>query len=255
MTAVESNDADQRESPALPSSRGTRIAARPRKADDEWVHGRPKVAATVRIVGMSIPFGKLPLGSCEIIDGQRVFTRFFFLGPFLVPMDSAYVAGTGEPFPVRRHSKSIALAYARWIVLPLAMAITFIAGAGSQSGAPEMSGPVESALIALAVVWFGLVFVAGRVRGDEARKRRVMNSQVGHAAAPEWLFDGTVSIVLDELSEKWKPKKSWRDTYPKDVPPNLLPLYYTLCRYEAVRTNRQVMATRARLSWHRLEAY
>ncbi len=63
---------------------------------------------------MQIAAGRLTMGRCEALDGEGVTTHFFFLGPFFVPLETVYSVGhrgRTRAFQVRRHAKSIALAY------------------------------------------------------------------------------------------------------------------------------------------------
>ena len=216
--------------------------------------------------------GKLPIGRCEMLDGEGVVTHFVFLGPLLVPLDSVYaldVWRARRAFQVRRNTKSIALAYLRWMVAPLVLMITFIAFAGNQEGPPELGFAAKVTLGVMGASWLALVSLAGRSYGASARQRRVLASFVGHAAPPELVFDGLSSMVIDDLEPTWSAlagreqsyradgvaSASWRDLYPKDVPTEALPLYYTLCRYEAARSGEHVMANRARLAWARVEQH
>ena len=127
--------------------------------------------------------GTMPLGRCEILDGQGVRTQFVFLGPLLVPCDSVY-GSYKAAFPVHRPMKSVLYAYARWVVAPLAFGVACIASDGL--------GPVA---IAVGIAWLALVFVAGRTFGEEARQRRLLASLVGHGAPPEILFRGTLQLL------------------------------------------------------------
>ncbi len=225
--------------------------------------------ATLALV--AIPIGRAPLGACEKLDGEAVTTVFVFVGPILMPVDTLYAlrwrGTTPTGFQVRHHPKSVALAYLRWFVAPLAMMIAFIASIVDQHGPAVLSAKAQLILAIMAVVWMALIFASGRTTGVKARQRRVMAMHLGHAAPPELLFDGSLRLALEELDKTWDgaigrdpsyrtdggEALAWRDLYPKDVPERLLPLYYTACRYEAVLVNRQVLLNRANLAWRRIE--
>jgi hypothetical protein len=205
---------------------------------------------------MQIAAGRLTMGRCEGLDGEGVTTHFFFIGPFFVPLDTVYTVGhwrSARAFQVKRHAKSIALAYLRWCVAPLVMCIAFIA-----AEPPQLSDGGKLTLALMATAWLGLVFLTGRAWGRTARQRRVLSASVGHAAPPELLFSGTLGLVMEDLDRVWSKlaaeEESWRDLFPKDVSLRTLPLYYTLCRYEAALADEQVMRNRARLAWSRIEA-
>lgn len=214
---------------------------------------------------MQIAAGRLSMGRCEALNGEGVTTHFFFIGPFFVPLDTVYSVGhwrSARAFQVKRHAKSIALAYLRWCIAPLVMFIAFIA-----AGPPELSAAGKLTLTLMGTVWLGLVFLTGRTWGRAARQRRALAALVGHGAPPELLFSGTLGLVLEDLDGAWaklaakeesyrsegKATLSWRDLFPKDVSPRTLPLYYTLCRYDAALSDEQVMRNRARLAWRRIE--
>jgi hypothetical protein len=221
-------------------------------------------------MSVTIAAGSLPLGRCEILEGEGVMTNFFFVGPFLLPLDTVYSIGLWRGrrgFAVKRHAKSVALAYFRWFVAPLALLITFIAGAGNSKGSPQLSDGVTLTLVLMLMAWLALIFVVGRTRGRDARQRRMLSAFAGHGAPPELLFSGTLGLVAENLNRAWvehgaaeesyradaKSAVSWKDLYPKDVPSSSLPLYYALCRYEAALADEPVLANRARLAWDRIE--
>src|SRR6266498_4089906 len=112
--------------------------------------------------------GRLPLGRCDVLDGERVATQFLFLGPFLAPLDTVYAIGSfskARVFQVRRSMKSIALAYLRWVIAPLVVFITFIAASGPKAGPPELTRNAELTLAIMGLVWAAHCMVAGRTWG------------------------------------------------------------------------------------------
>jgi hypothetical protein len=213
---------------------------------------------------MHFSAGQIPMGRCEGLDGEFVFTRFFFLGPFLVPLETIYMLGLSPDAPrfhVKRHGTSIALAYLRWVVAPITLLIVFIAFAGNAEGPPALQGSAVATLAAVVAIWLALVFLTARTWGRAARERRVLASCVGVAVRPEILFDGTLSLVIDHLERAWKELsvgegggQAWRELYPKDVVPVHLPLYYALCRYDAALTGDPISRNRSRLAFARIDA-
>jgi hypothetical protein len=163
--------------------------------------------------------------------------------------------------------KSIALAYLRWLVAPLVLAITFIAACSDEPGPPHLSETAKLTLAIMVCVWLAFVFLAGRTWGRAARQRHLLSACIGHGAPPELLFAGTLSLVIEDLERTWEKlaaneeshrsdrgaTPSWKAVYPQDVSKRTLPIYYALCRYEAALSGDEVMTNRARLSWDRME--
>ena len=213
------------------------------------------------------------MGRCERLDGEEVMTRFFFLGPFFVPLDSVYLtrfSGKRVALPVRRNTKSIAFAYFRWLAGPVILFVTFLASRTEADGPPQLSNASKVTLAIMVAAWLGFVFIAGRTWGREARQRRMLSACVGHGAPPELLFTGATRLVVDDLERSWdkllatvsyrssaKAGGSWKEVYPHEVPKNLLALYYALCRYQAAASEeedeQEAMTTRARFVWDRIE--
>jgi hypothetical protein len=201
-----------------------------------------------------------------ILDDESVRTRFLVVGPFMVPLEMFYVAGR-DVLPVRWHIPSVLLAYARWVVAPLAVLIAFIASTRDDASGSHLQGNGFWATASLVVVWLILVFRTGRSTGQEARQRRALAEYAGHGAPPEMLTEGAARDQLEQLEGFWPAAVttgdpfrgaspslvSWREMFPKDVPRRALLLYYALCRYEAAVTGEMIPANRARLAWQRID--
>jgi hypothetical protein len=183
--------------------------------------------------------GSLPMGRCERLDGEGVVTRFFFFGPFFVPLDSVYALGFSSKdgaLPVRRHARSIALAYFRWLLAPLALFVTFLASRTEVEGPPQLSNVGKVSLAILIAAWLGIVFITGRTWGREMRQRRLLSGCVGHGAPPELLFAGAARLVVNDLEKVWEKlvpagsyrgsaKESgwWKGAFPHEVSESSLP--------------------------------
>jgi hypothetical protein len=221
-----------------------------------------------------ITVGKIRMGRCETLDGESVFTKFLLLGPVFVPLDSFYAFGfwgRHGGFPIKRCAKSIAFAYLRWFVAPVVLFIGFFSAMGPEATSPHLTNASGVVLTILLAAWLASVLLSGRTWGREARERRILALSVGHGAPPERLFSGTLRLVLEDLERLWevssagdasyrsdaRASRSWKDVYPNELSERLLPIYYALCRYQAASVDdveeAEVMTTRARFVWERIE--
>src|SRR5262249_31661817 len=151
---------------------------------------------------------------------------------------------------VRWHIPSVILAYARWVVAPLALLVAFVASVRDDASGPHLRGAGAWTVASLAVAWLILVFLTGRSTGRNARQRRALAEHAGHCAPPELLTESIAREHLERIEHLWPAAMTgrdpfrdgspslvpWREMFPKDVPERALSLYYALCRYEAAVT-------------------
>jgi hypothetical protein len=201
------------------------------------------------------------------LDGESVKARFMLLGPFMVPLETFYVARR-LVLPVRWYIPSVLLAYVRWVVAPLALLIAFIASVRDDASGPHLQGAGAWTVASFSVAWLILVFLTGRTTGQAARQRRTLAHVTGHCAPPELLTEGIAREQLEQIEQLWpaavmggEPFRDgspsqvpWREMFPKDVPERALSHYYTLCRYESAVTGEEIPTNRAHLTWQRIEA-
>jgi hypothetical protein len=213
------------------------------------------------------------IGRCEKLQEESVATSFTVIGPLLLPMQSAWTTEgwpSSRGFYVKTHLGSVALAYLRWVIPPIVLFITFLNGTVYEKAGAPLAKSVVLTLLIEAAVWVVLMFGTGHVWGPERRRRIIMRAIVGHSAPPELLFDTALRTVLEGLEQMWttmaaKEGKSayrdpsaeectsyYREVFPVDVAPAMLPLYYTMCRYDAALNQALVMQNRADLAWRRM---
>jgi hypothetical protein len=219
-------------------------------------------------MALGIVVGRGLAGRWASVDGEAVRTRFFGLVVPLVPIETLYVIGSFQKpkrtLAARTSAASIAMAYLRWIVAPIVVALALF---GSFFDAYTGFGRQHAVAIAgVFAGWAALAFLTGRDHGRRVAQRRLMKRYLGHAAAPEMLTVDSAKAELARLEEIWNAAtakdspylegdkaRPWREVYPKEVRNSLVALYYALSRYDAAVTGETVRTDRARLAWERLE--